>query len=202
MGTSIHVKPRRKPRITVAEKSTVHHFRQKLPTTIRGYQPIYSMFLKHAMHEGRVCGKLFEVGPLHGRFMNFLCREPCFARNPDFSVSGIESIKLAIDAMPEPAKSRTVHAKVESFAEQPGVKGSADFVVARDLFSSPSVFKHTKPKIFHAISRLVRKGGKVFLEVGEPGTLPNKKEISVEGFQVIDSISQPALYLLVLEKVR
>jgi len=202
MGTFIRAKPRRKPERTVAEKSTVHHLRQKLPTIIRGYQSIYSMFLKHAVNKGSVSGKMVEVGPLYGKFMNFLCREPCFERNPNFSVSGIEPLKIAIDAMQEPAKSRTVHSTIEAFAERQGVEGSADFIVARDLFSSPSVFKHTKPKIFHAISLLVRKGGKVFLEVGEPGTLPNEREIAAEGFQKIDSISEPTLHLLVLEKVR
>jgi len=190
-------------RLDALKRSFFSRVPRKLPSGLGRYNSVYSMLLKHCLKRGKLRGRLVEVGPFTGEFMNFLCTEPGFNSGGQLDILGLEPTERAVKLMPEAARKRTVCSTVEDFVERnPGQKSKADVVIAANVFNSPRVSKKSIPFVLHAISELTRKGGKVILKTDIKNNIPAPFHIKKEGFEVIDSLEQrtPSEFVLVLQK--
>lgn len=193
----------RTKRRIVAAGSRWHRIPRKLPAGTASYRHLYSLFLKNAMEERKVNGKLIEIGPGQGRFLNFLLTEPAFARNTNFSAMGVEPNKVMHENMPNAAKARTKNFKIEEFVQKyPKTRGAYDFVITKSLFDEPSL--KNPGDVFHAIGFLTRKGGKVFLQTTLESEMPSRELMLKEGFKIIDLLKDPSTFCFcsVLQKVK
>lgn len=176
-----------------------------LPDEAHGYRFILELFLKHAVKNGRVKGTLLEIGPgAYGGLIPFLLTDPFFrAQGRDFVVHGIQKDIHTNENYGPHVASRITIASVHDVVNE-GITEIADFMVGSFILDSPRVPVNTREHTFNSMAQILKKGGKMFLEVGEEHKLPTKEAIEKAGLKLIDSHIDQKYddYIYVLERVK
>ncbi|MFH1697275.1 MAG: hypothetical protein ABH854_05230 [Candidatus Diapherotrites archaeon] len=171
------------------------HIPKIKPEIPHGYKKIMGFLDK--ISGGKFKGALIEVGSGQGELISSLFF------HPEINVIGIEKMPLTPERCYPMACSKTLNSSVEEIrAKFPHLKGAADAVVARLLFSSPNVVAEQHCEMLKGINFVLKVHKPLLIELESKKYIPSKKDISEAGFEVKGNQNSENLILLHLEKVR